>query len=99
MLTRLGTALSLAVMIALAPQAAYSGDPGSSKPAAAEGAPSGEAAESAGGSSGSTQKPKNCLCYGDKHDGPLKDLCVIKCRCPGECGKEGSRRPAPADSE
>ncbi|MGE3297017.1 MAG: hypothetical protein AB7I68_06655 [Porticoccaceae bacterium] len=36
---------------------------------------------------------KNCLCYGNKHDGPLKDLCVKKCRCPGQCGKEGARRP------
>lgn len=47
----------------------------------------------------SAAKEKKCLCYGDKHDGPLKDLCVIKCSCPGECGKQGARRPAPTDSE
>jgi hypothetical protein len=35
---------------------------------------------------GSLFKPKNCLCEGTKHDGPLKGLCVIKCTCPGNCG-------------
>lgn len=45
------------------------------------------------GSNSAREGGKDCLCYGTKHDGPLKDLCVIKCRCPGQCGTQGARRP------
>ena len=38
------------------------------------------------------QKPvtlpsKACKCRGNDRDGPLKGLCVIACRCPGNCDK------------
>jgi hypothetical protein len=38
------------------------------------------------GAHNSALKPKNCKCVGNDHDGPLKGLCVIACRCPGNCG-------------
>lgn len=36
----------------------------------------------------STHKPKKCRCLGRRSDGPLKDLCVIPCSCPGNCGND-----------